>query len=266
MTDVRATQLGIEAWVQTQNTAPERITQIGVEAWISQAPENPELVTQLGIERWDVHGFSPGNQIQLTQIGIEAWISTKAALFYGGCTVRHAFLVMFDFLSGPVYVWQGFRPLVVDGITWNAVGPLATVGQVEDAISDNAPTITLRISGVSASLIAKALEESSEVRGQLAYIYDIFFDDDWQPTGSPSVYAVVRMDTVKISNNRNPDGSRDQAIEVACEHFLTNGPNPPFGRYSSADQSARHGDTSPPDLYFQYMAINQNRRQRWPTF
>lgn len=178
--------------------------------------------------------------------------------------LRHAFFVKFDFLSGPYYVWQGFRPLRINGIKWEPVGPQATIDEVEDAVSDSVPTITLSISGVSADLLAKALAETNEIRLRLAYIYDLYFDENWQPSGDMAAYAVLRMDTLKITNKRNQDDSRDQVISITAENFLTNGPCPPAGRYSSADQWSRLGDTS--DLYFEFMAINQNRRQRWPTY
>lgn len=179
-------------------------------------------------------------------------------------TLRHAFFVKFDFGSGPYYVWQGYRPIRIGGIRWEPVGPNATVQQVEDAVSDNVPSITLSVSGVDASLLSLALSETDEIRLRLAYIFDQYFDENWQPTGSMASYAVIRMDTLKITNTANQDGSRDQVIAITGEHFLTNGPCPPAGRYSSADQWTRMGNNS--DLYFEYMAINQNRRQRWPTY
>lgn len=179
--------------------------------------------------------------------------------------VRHAFFVQFNFASVTKYVWQGFRTIPVGDRIWEPVGPLATVDQVEDAVSDTVPIITLKVSGVSAELLALALSESDEVQGRLAYIYDLYFDANWQPIGDLAFFDVVRMDTIKIKKSLDQDtDSYTQVIEIACEQFLTNGPNPAYGRYSSADQWARQGNTN--DLYFEFMAINQNRRQRWPTF
>jgi hypothetical protein len=178
--------------------------------------------------------------------------------------LRHAFLVNFNFLSGSYYVWQGFRPLLLSGQIWQPVGPMATVDTVEDLISDTVPSISLKVSGADAGLLAKALSESNEVRGQMAIIYDIYFDENWQPIGDPESYAMVRMDVMKISKRKNSDGSADQVIEIPSEHLLTNGPNPPAGRYSSADQAQRYPLTT--DLYFEFIPQNQNRIQRWPTF
>lgn len=179
--------------------------------------------------------------------------------------VNHAYFVQFNFASVTKYVWQGFRKIPVGGRLWEPVGPLATIDQIEDAVSDTVPIITMMVSGVSAELLAIALAESGEVQGRLAYIFDQYFDDDWQPIGDLAFFDVVRMDTIKIVKKRDSEsGSYTQVIEIASEQFLTNGPNPAYGRYSSADQWAREGNTN--DLYFEYMAINQNRRQRWPTF
>lgn len=187
---------------------------------------------------------------------------------YSDNPLRHAWFVKFNFLSGPYYVWQGFRPLIIDGTTWQAVGPRGVVEQIEDAVADRVPQIILSVSGVDGDLLAKALASSSEIRGQLAFVYDGFFDGNWQLEGGLAVYAIVRMDTIKVSKSRQAEEegrvSWIQTIVISCENYLTNGPCPPFGRYSSEDQWARQGNTD--DLYFQYMAINQNRRQRWPTF
>ncbi len=182
--------------------------------------------------------------------------------------LRHAFLVKFAFLSGAYYVWQGFRPLPAGGQLWQPVGPLATVDTVEDLVSDTATSILFKVSGVDPTLLALALSETDQVRGQMAFIYDLYFDEDWQPIGIPESYAMVRMDVIKITKKKNPDGSSDQVIEIPSEHFLTNGPNPVAGRYSTADQNQRLSVISPTptDLYFEFMSQNQNRIQRWPTF
>lgn len=179
--------------------------------------------------------------------------------------INHAFFVEFNFLTATKRVWQGFRRIEVDGRMWEPVGPLATVEQIEEPIADMVPSITLSVSGVSAELLALALSETNEIQGRLATIYDQYFTDDFQPYGSFEVFNMVRMDTLKIKKSRNAqDGSYTAVIEISAEQFLTNGPNPPYGRYSSADQWAREGNNN--DLYFEYMADNQNRRQRWPTF
>lgn len=184
---------------------------------------------------------------------------------YADAATRHAFFVQFNFTSGPEYVWQGFRPLTIGGNTWKPVGPQATVDEVSDPVGDNVPGITFMVSGVDSATLAAALSSSDEIRGQLAFIYDLFFDDNWKPVGDFAVFAVARMDTIKISNQpANKDGSRDQVISISAENYLTNGPYAPNGRYSNADQWARQGNDN--DLYFQYMAINQNRRQRWPNY
>ena len=185
----------------------------------------------------------------------------------GAPALNHAFFVKFNFLSGSYYVWNGFRNLKIDGQLWQPVGPSATIQQIEDPVSDSIQPIILTVSGVDAGLLAKALSETNEIRGQLAFIYDMYFDKDEQPIGVMEAYAMVRMDTLKI--RRQADGeSWVQVIEISSEHFLTNGPNPPAGRYSSADQAQRLSVLSPTptDLYFEFMSQNQNRVQRWPTF
>lgn len=181
----------------------------------------------------------------------------------GATALNHAFFVRFDFLSSTYRVWNGYRRLLLGGFTWDPVGPFATVQQIEDPVSDSIQPIILSVSGVDQGLLAKALSEDNEINGRMTFIYDCYFDKDSQPIGSLETYAVTRMDTLHIK--RQMDGeSWTQVIEISSEHFLTNGPNPPAGRYSSADQAMRYPGVT--DLYFDYMSQNQNRVQRWPTF
>ena len=179
--------------------------------------------------------------------------------------VNHAFFVEFSFVSKTVRVWQGFRNIKVSARLWQPVGPLATVSSIEDPVGDNVPVVSLNVSGVDATLLALALSESNEVQGRFATIYDQYFDNGWQPYGDFAFFNVVRMDTLKVSKRVDPStGEYTQVIDISAEQFLTNGPNPPYGRYTNADQWAREGNTN--DLYFEYMGANQSRRQRWPTF
>lgn len=182
---------------------------------------------------------------------------------YSDKTLRHAWLVQFNFQSRTMRVWNGLRNLNAGGQVWQPVGPNGMIDQIEDAISDSLPSVAMRISGVNPTLLNMALSEANAIRGRLAFVYDVFFDAEWQP-GSIESYAVVRMDTLHVRKKQNRDGSWDQSIEITGEHFLTNGPCPPYGRYSNEDQWARLGNND--DKYFEYMGANQNRRQRWPTF
>lgn len=178
--------------------------------------------------------------------------------------VRHAWFVEFHFVTVTTRVWTGFRYIEVSGNVWAPVGPAGVVEQIEDPIADQAPSLSLRMSGVDTETLALAMSETDEVRGQMVFIYDLYFDADWQPIGTLETYAVAKMDTVRVSKTRNADGSYDRIVEVPAEYLLTTGANPPFGRYSGADQQARHPGIT--DLYFEFMGQNQNKRARWPDY
>lgn len=178
--------------------------------------------------------------------------------------VRHAWFVEFHFVSETKRVWSGYRYLEINGQVWAPVGPRGVVDQIEDPIGDQAPSLSLRMSGVDADTVAIALSETNELRGRMVFVYDLYFDADWQPIDTLETYAIAKMDTVRVGKSQNPDGSYDRVIEVPAEYLLTTGANPPNGRYSSSDQQARYpGQT---DLYFEFMGQNQNRRLRWPDF
>lgn len=180
--------------------------------------------------------------------------------------LRHAWFVLFDFASGPMRVWNGFRNIEIGGFVWSPVGPQATIDQIEDPVADTVPSIVMRVSGVDATLLADALAGATEIQGRLAFIFDCFFDASWQPITTLESYSLVRMDTIKIKREQSGDADKhwEQTIELTCENFLTQGPYPPYGRYTTADQVNRFPGVT--DLYFEYMPANQNRRLRWPTF
>ncbi len=191
-------------------------------------------------------------------------MSALAEAYLAGATVRHPYFVEFRFLSSTERVWNGFRYIETGGYTWTPVGPTATVNTIEDPISNSAAGLTLSLSGVDTELLATVLAATDEVRGRLVFIYDAFFDEDWQILEPMGVYAMARMDTVKVSRQAAGDGSWNRVISIPAEHLLTTGANPPAGRYSSADQQTRFPTAN--DRYFEYIAQNQNKRLRWPTF
>lgn len=188
---------------------------------------------------------------------------SDAQTYAGGPRVRHGFFVAFFFESETVRVWNGFRNIHLGGFDWAPVGPAATVSQIEDPISDSVPQLMLSVSGVSSDLLALALSEADQVRGRLVFIYDQYFDVDWQPVGTFENYAVARMDNIKVSRQHNGDGW-DRVIQIPSEFLLVNGPNPVAGRYTAADQQIRFpGQT---DNYFDFISALQNKLIRWPTF
>lgn len=192
-------------------------------------------------------------------------MTTDAQTYAGASQVQHAFFVMLNFLnSSPVYIWNGYRNITLNGHTWVPVGPLATVDALEDQLSDSAAQVIMRVSGVDTAMLSIALSSADEVRGQLAFIYDQYFDTNWNPVGSFDSYAVVRMDTVKVKRAQDKDGQWTRVIEVPSEYLLTNGPNPAGGRYTTADQLLRYPGLV--DTYFQFISQLQNKVIRWPTF
>lgn len=191
-------------------------------------------------------------------------MSAVAEAYLSGATVRHAYFVEFRFTSSTERVWNGFRNIDLGGHIWTPVGPSGTVGNIEDPISNSAPGLSLSLSGVDTDILTAVLAATNEVRGRLVFIYDTFFDEDWQPLEPLSAYAMARMDTVKVSRQAADDGSWNRVISIPAEYLLTTGANPPAGRYSSADQQARFPEAN--DRYFEFMAQNQNKRMRWPTF
>lgn len=68
MTDLRATQVGLEVWAS--GTPTIQTSQVGLEVWVE--PNAAIQTTQLGLEVWTAVVALP-RYVLATQIGLEVW-------------------------------------------------------------------------------------------------------------------------------------------------------------------------------------------------
>lgn len=136
--------------------------------------------------------------------GYEA--ETTAARF------RAAYLVTLSFDSGTLYFWTGIGDLSYGGNTFTGTGNLGDVSIVSET-TDMRPTgATLKLSGVSSSLISIMLSE--HYQGRSATIRYAVFDVNWAMVEALTVFA-GRMDVMRLV-----DAGELVEITLTVEHRM----------------------------------------------
>jgi hypothetical protein len=177
-------------------------------------------------------------------------------------TVKVSTLIEMEFATETVRCWLGFGDLVANGHTWKGIGQMVAISGLSQAAQGDAQNATFTMSGVSAPLLAKALDAKNEIPNRPIRVYLQFFDDAWQPEGSLfSVWAGV-MDAIVIDRSEGDDGPV-RTIQLTAESLFVNRSRPPFGLYSAADQKARYAGDLGCDRVAGFVA---GRVARWPVF
>lgn len=184
--------------------------------------------------------------------------SETAAAVLGGRQVRAVPLVRLDFTSETVRLWTGFGPLTTGGNTYEGIGRLGTVSDLDLSPGLGNEPATLTLSGVDATMVAKVKTQSSEVAGRRAIIYVQMFDatnNSWAVLDSPYPVFVGVMESMKLTFT--PTEGR---IDLTVEHILVTKHRPPYGNFSHWDQQGRY----PGDRGLERMAHNVNNMVPWP--
>jgi hypothetical protein len=202
-----------------------------------------------------------------------AFFTTNEIGLLSADTVRGAFLVKMDFVSGAKYVWNGETDLEVGGNTYL---PLHGLGRFEGIAFSREPVsdrFTIGVEGLPAetetepgsrvNVLSLALSETDEVEGQTCTISIQFFDSDWQTIGSPAGFAFGFMRKPRITRTRikGADGPV-QSISVGCENMFYNRALAPAGRYTDRDQQARYSG----DLICQFQPQLRAKNFIYPAY
>lgn len=184
--------------------------------------------------------------------------------------VQCAFLVMFDFASGPMRVWRGtYRLTTNDGNSWSGLGQLGSITGVEQAVNGNAPEITLTLSGVDPDAIRKARDEfATEAKGRHVYVLIQFFGtddpadpDNQRPLDNPFPVAAARMLRPEYVADRE---SGERSIAVKAESLFSLRSRPRWATYTDSDQRARYPGTT--DKGFAFVGSIVNKVLTWPDY
>tara|TARA_R110000868_G_scaffold96457_3_gene265433 strand:+ start:99 stop:689 length:591 start_codon:yes stop_codon:yes gene_type:complete len=195
-----------------------------------------------------------------------SFFSTDEIALLQATVVRSDMLVKLDFVSGPMYMWNGSTELSAGGQTWLPMNGYGTISDIQFTNGSESERFTLSLDGVPDSqieVISKALSATDEVDGQVATIYMQFFGEDWQPIGSPLSVKWGYMRKPRVSRSRI-EGVDDsvQRVAIGCENIFYNRSLPSAGRYTDRDQQARYTG----DLILQFQPGLLNKTFTYPDY
>lgn len=178
-----------------------------------------------------------------------------------GKSVRAAYLVEFQFVSGTIRVWNGNGRLSAGGFTWDGLRGMGQIDGLEQAINGSAPQATFTLSGVDPNVLSKEQGDPFDYINRPVLVYLQFFNEDWTLLDSPYAIGGWTMQVVQETYGWNETlKAWESLIGITAESWFAGRGRPPFGFYSDRDQQLRFAG----DLGCQYMATMQNYTVRWP--
>lgn len=188
------------------------------------------------------------------------FFSDTIATVLAGRTVTLARLAELDFADGVFRAWEGgFGPLVTsDGKTWLGAGELGSISAIPSATGGAAPQVTLKLSGISSTLIGEIANSEANVKGRDATIYYQYFDSDWTPLDAPYSVFVGLMDVMTMKQL----SSAEWNTELTLEGLFTKRGRPAWGFLSDRSQQGRY----PGDLGLSQMSAMRLAQPWWPVF
>lgn len=157
-----------------------------------------------------------------------------------GYTVRRGRLVWFDFASGPIGVWNGWRNLTLpDGRKFLGMRNLGSIEGIRQPINGATPELLFTVTGVPETFLAKARMEAAEYYNRGVWIYSQFFDADLQPLDSPFVEAFGLMQGLRAKRQSTPEGFV-RTVTLTAENPLATTKRRPRNSYmTDTDQKQR---------------------------
>lgn len=168
--------------------------------------------------------------------------------------MRQSFGIRID--SDPVArIWGSFGDLMIpadivedEAALYLGGGELLDAPDFEIPLNGTAERIDIRLSGVSASIMAIAQGEAESVKGAKVHFVRFYFDDDWQLT-DVEYDAVFRADKLTFSSEESEDGrTRILTLSIATEDTDRN--RSPQAHFTDQDQRRR----SPTDAIFSHVS------------
>lgn len=178
--------------------------------------------------------------------------------------MRESFGIRID--SVPVArLWTGFGDLVVpadiveaEPAVYLGGGELLSAPDFEVPINNAAERIDIQLSGVSAHVLAIALQEGASIKGAKVHFVRFYFDGTWQLDGV-EYEAVFRADKLSFSSEESDNG-RTCTLTLSIATDDTNRNRSPQAFFTDQDQRKR----SATDAIFSHVAgITQGIMRRF---
>ena len=181
-------------------------------------------------------------------------LSPQAAAAATAAVATPVILVDLDFTSGPFRAWTGLGPLDWAGLTFEGVGSLGAVGDVEETTELRAVRLTLTLSPVPQEVVDIALAERS-FRLRTALLWGALLDAQGAFVADPFPLWAGLMDTMAVVDGAEP------RVSLSCESRLVDLERAEVRRYTDADQQAEY----PGDRFFEFVPALEEAEIRLPA-
>lgn len=176
-----------------------------------------------------------------------------------GLSVFYGELYQVGFTSGAKTYWDGFGDLDAYSQTWEGAANVVSRSEIPIGVDDEAGQLTLAMSGVDPTIVAKVRAEEPEIYGRTLQMWGQLFDESLQPNTDRFFLFRGTMD-VPTYGGTGP-GNRSIVIPVEGEWADRNGSAYAF--FSDMDQKARFPSDKGCERVYRY---NAGVRRIWPEF
>ncbi len=181
-------------------------------------------------------------------------LSDQAAAAATAPVVAPVILCELDFATGAFRVWSGLGTLNWAGRSFEGIGDIGAMGEVEETVELRAVRLTLALSPVPQEVIDIALSERS-YRLRPARVWLALLDEDGAFVADPFPLWAGIMDTMEVVDGAEP------RVTLACESRLVDLERAEVRRYTDADQQAEF----PGDRFFEFVPALQDAEIRLPA-
>lgn len=159
---------------------------------------------------------------------------------HAGRVVHRARLVLFDFVSGPIGLWNGFGRLVTtDGRAWLGLGELGQISGVSQSINGKAPEMRFTASGVDETFASKVKGEAAEYFDQPVVVFSQYFTPDAQCLDAPYAVTWGKMRGMEATRSADDGSGFVRTVLISAEGPFANKRRAPFGYVTDRDQQNR---------------------------
>lgn len=167
---------------------------------------------------------------------------------------RVIYFAEFDFVGGMIRVNSSNASVVWGGYTWQGLGVLGNISQVEEADSTEAKSLTFTLNCAESSWVALAIGADAVYRGRTAKLYFSPLDENFAIIGTPVLCWKGVMDLMAMSLDGDSGG-----ISLRCESSI-------FGLKRGDPirlNAAQHKRVNPTDKGLDYLLSIQSDPVTW---
>lgn len=164
-------------------------------------------------------------------------------------SIAQAVLVHMDFQDAPRRWWTGFGDLTVGGYTWQGLGDLIGISQIESSYALSAREVSFTVAATP-EMLTLALNAQSRVRDRAVTVYLQLFANATLASFTPGGDEIMSGDAIGSpmslfsgTMQRMPyegEGATSRRITVEAWGIWKRRNAAPRGRWTDADQKARY--------------------------